>query len=195
MNRFFGRKNGNGPSINPFEPPAQTQKKKTFVLNCPHCQFSQEVLFSGISTFCKNCHQVINLEKVFNPPDLPAMDRSVLKRVICFYCQNEQSIPSKALSSFCKKCGKRINLQNYKITGKFNGSLETQGTLHVTATGELRSNIICDSAIIEGKINGTIRALNKVELRQTAVIKGSIQSVNLVVHEGASFRGAAKITS
>lgn len=195
MNRFFGRKSRSTHAENRFDSrELENPKRKTFVLSCPHCQFSQEVLFSGISTFCKSCHQVINLEKVFNPPDLPSLDRAILKRVACFNCKNEQSIPNKALSSFCKKCGKRINLQNYKINGKFNGSLETQGELHVTSTGELRSNVVCHSAIIEGKISGTLRALNKVELRQTAVIRGSIQAVSLVVHEGASFRGAAKIT-
>lgn len=195
MKRFFSRKDGNYPSNTPFESSQKTQRRKTFTLNCPHCQQSQEVLFSGLSTFCKSCHQVINLEKVFNPNHLSVTDRPALKRVACFYCKNQQSIPSKALSSFCKKCGKRINLQNYKITGKFNGSLETQGTLHVTPTGELRSNVVCHSAIIEGKINGTIRALGKVELRQTAIIKGSIHAVNLVVKEGATFRGAAKISN
>ena len=184
MKRFFTRKNGNGVS----------ERRKVSVLNCPHCEFSQEVLFSGISTFCKSCHQVINLEKVLNLAPFPLSDRPVLKRVVCFHCENEQSIPSKALSSFCKKCGKRINLQNYRITGKFSGALETQGTLHVTSTGELRSNVVCHSAIIEGKISGTIRALGKVELRETAVIKGSIQALNLIIKEGASFRGAAKVT-
>lgn len=184
MKRFFTRKNGNGVS----------ERRKSSVLTCPHCDFSQEVLFSGISTFCKSCHQVINLEKVLNLNPFPLSDRPVLKRVVCFHCENEQSIPSKALSSFCKKCGKRINLQNYRITGKFSGALETQGTLHVTSTGELRSNVVCHSAIIEGKISGTIRALDKVELRETAVIKGSIQALNLIIKEGASFRGAAKVT-
>ncbi len=194
MKNFFGRQTGNQYSRSRVEPAASTQRRKTFTLNCPHCQVSQEVLFNGISTFCKSCQQVINLEKVFNPPEVTHNNRPVLKRVACFHCQSEQSIPNKALSSFCKKCGKRINLQNYKITGKFNGSLETQGTVHVTQTGELRSNVICHSAIIEGKINGTVRALGKVELRQTAVIKGSIHSESLVVREGASFRGAAKIS-
>ncbi len=192
MKRFFTRKNGNDEDS--FESSQKAQRRKTFVLNCPHCEFSQEVLFSGISTFCRSCHQVINLEKVFNLSPFTSSDRPVLKRVLCFHCENEQSIPSKALSSFCKKCGKRINLQNYRITGKFNGALETQGTLHVTSTGELRSNVVCHSAIIEGKISGTIRALDRVELRETAVIKGSIQALNLIIKEGASFRGAAKIT-
>jgi len=195
MKRFFLRKTSNVSfAKNSDSTKDGVKKQKTFVLNCPHCQFTQEVLFKGISTFCKSCQQVINLEKVFYPPNLPVTNRPVLKKVVCFHCKNDQSIPSKALSSFCKKCGKRINLQNYKISGKFNGSLETQGTIHVTRTGELRSNIVCHSAIIEGKINGTIRALEKVELRQTANLRGSIQAKNLVVKEGASFRGASRIS-
>jgi len=195
MKRFFSRLRGlsilgNGDS-------AETNKKrnpKMFSLSCPHCQYSQEVLFSGISTFCKKCHKVINLEKVFNPPTLPPQSRPALKWVLCFFCNQEQALPRKALSSFCKKCGKRVNMQNYKISGKFNGSLETQGNIHITPTGELRSSILCHTAIVEGKVSGSLRALNKVVLRQTAIVRGSIQAEKLIMEEGASFKGTGKIT-
>ena len=195
MKRFLLRIRGYGSSSNGHDSNrAKIDNSKKFILNCPHCQYSQEVLFSGISTFCKNCQKVINLEKVFHPQSIPNETRPALKKVICFQCKNEQAIPNKALSSFCKKCGKRINLQNYKITGKFNGSLETQGTLHVTPSGELRSNIVCYSAIVEGKISGNLRAINIVELRETATMKGSIQAEKLVMEEGAAFKGTGKIT-
>lgn len=196
MKRFFLRKPGSLSSSNRLDSSRSgSRKEKTYSIDCPHCSASQDVLYSGISTFCKKCHKVINLERVFNPPQLVDQGRPVLKQISCFHCKNKQSIPNKALSSFCKRCGKRINLQNYKITGKFNGSLETQGEVHITSSGELRSNIVCHNAIVEGKINGTLKALNKVELRQTAVFKGSIQSPNLVVKDGASIRAAFKITS
>jgi len=170
------------------------EKKNTFILNCPHCDFSQEVLFSGLSTFCKNCHHVINIESVFRLPPLPEQGRLAIREVFCLYCKNEQTIPIKALSSFCKKCGKRINLQNYKITGKFNGALETQGDLLITGVGEFRGSILCYSAIVEGKIHGTLHALNKINLTPTALVKGSMQARTLVMEAGTSFTGTSKIS-
>lgn len=129
-------------------------------------------------------------ESPLAPTPLPRTDT---KTVRCIKCDSEQAIPKLALSTFCKKCGKRINLQNYKINGKFNGVLETLGELHVTSSGELRSNIICGSAVVEGKVSGTLRAMRKVELRQTAEMNGPIEAALLVVEDGAAFRGDGKI--
>lgn len=125
------------------------------------------------------------------PPPPPRENN--YKVMHCLKCGTEQSMPKHALSTFCKKCGKRINLQNYTISGKFHGALETLGELHVTPTGELRSNIVCGSAVVEGKVNGSIRASAKVELRQTAEMMGPIEAEALVVEDGAAFRGDGKI--
>lgn len=159
---------------------------------CPFCQHQQPAGLHVLSLFCKNCNRRINLEgqdgnrmSQFAPPSLRAIS--------CPGCQATQEVPSNALSAFCQKCGKRINMQDYQIRGKFNGDIQTKGTLTVALGGDVRADVRVGNAVIEGRLLGTIRADGKVELRSTGFIQGDIYARTIVVHEGATFLGHCEI--
>lgn len=116
-----------------------------------------------------------------------------IRNVKCSYCHTTQEVPAIALSSFCKKCGHRINLQDYEIRGKFQGDLDTRGTIFLSEDSDVKANINVGSAVVRGKIQGTIIAEIKVELMPTGKIFGKIIAPNFVVHEGAIFVGRAEI--
>jgi hypothetical protein len=122
-----------------------------------------------------------------------AMAVNEVRRVKCSNCELVQDVPTIALSSFCKKCGHRINLQDYEIRGKFQGDLDTRGTIFLSEDAEVKANINVGNAVVRGKIQGTIIAEKSVTLAQTGKIFGKVITPNFIVEDGAIFVGKAEI--
>ena len=118
---------------------------------------------------------------------------SEVRKVNCSHCHAEQEVPTIALSSFCKKCGNRINLQDYEIRGKFQGDLDTRGTIYLSEDAEVRASINVGSVVVRGKIRGEVIAEKSVTLTSTGKIFGKVVTSNFVVEDGAIFVGKAEI--
>ncbi|MDP8262891.1 MAG: polymer-forming cytoskeletal protein [Candidatus Ancaeobacter aquaticus] len=163
-------------------------------ITCPHCGLEQNVTESALSVFCKSCNKRITLSNLTgNNNDGSTNVKMSLKSVNCSKCDTSQQVPHNALSSFCKKCGNRINLQNYEIKSKFNGELNTCGTLFIKIGGDVKSDINVGNAVIEGTLTGKLIAKGKVELKSTAKVYGKIISPQLIMHDGALFVGTTQV--
>ncbi len=81
-----------------------------------------------------------------------------------------------------------------KIDGKFDGKLITDnGELVVGKTGKVKATIKVRSAVIEGRVDGNIKASDKVELKQKAHLIGDLQAKTLVIEEGVVFVGQCNV--
>ena len=81
-----------------------------------------------------------------------------------------------------------------RIDGKFDGELITDnGELVVGKTGNVKANIKVRSAVIEGRVNGNIKASDKVEFKQKAQLIGDLQAKALVIEEGVVFVGKCNV--
>ncbi len=81
-----------------------------------------------------------------------------------------------------------------RIDGKFDGELITDnGELVVGKTGDVKANIKVRSAVIEGRVNGNIKASDKVEFKQKAQLIGNLQAKALVIEEGVVFVGKCNV--
>ncbi len=81
-----------------------------------------------------------------------------------------------------------------RIDGKFDGELITDnGELFVGKTGNVKSTIKVRSAVIEGRVDGYIKASEKVELKQKAQLIGDLQAKSLVIEEGVVFVGQCNV--
>jgi cytoskeletal protein CcmA (bactofilin family) len=63
------------------------------------------------------------------------------------------------------------------------------GTLIVSETGEVESDIIVAAAVIDGFLRGDIHATERVELQSHAQVIGNIHSPALAIQPGAVFEG------
>ncbi len=181
------------PARAPEAPQAPVNQSRQKLVVCPACHYQQAASLQVLSIFCKNCNRRINLEGQ-GQNRMPEPAQASLRSLSCPGCQATQEVPSNALSAFCQKCGKRINMQDYQIRGKFNGDIQTKGTLTVALGGDVRADVHVGNAIIEGKLFGTVRADGKVELRSTGFIQGDIFAKTIIVHDGATFLGRCKTT-
>jgi cytoskeletal protein CcmA (bactofilin family) len=81
-----------------------------------------------------------------------------------------------------------------RIDGNFDGELiSDNGELVVGKTGNVKANIKVRSAVVEGRVDGNIKASDKVELKQNAHLIGNLQAKTLVIEEGVVFVGECNV--
>lgn len=78
---------------------------------------------------------------------------------------------------------------NLRINGKFEGNLETRGTLIIGSTAVVSANIVGDNIVIGGRVKGRVSAKERLTLLPTAIVEGEIYPVKLNVAEGGILEG------
>jgi len=76
-----------------------------------------------------------------------------------------------------------------RIDGRLEGEIHTKGTLMVGEHAVLKGIITAGTLISGGKINGTITALEKVQLLKSGVLIGEVHAPSFSMEEGAHFQG------
>jgi cytoskeletal protein CcmA (bactofilin family) len=89
----------------------------------------------------------------------------------------------------CELEGRFRFLGTLVINGKFRGELLSPGTLLVGESAELEAEVSVGTAIISGRVTGSVVARERVELRPSAKISGNIVTPALVLEEGVVFDG------
>ncbi len=80
-----------------------------------------------------------------------------------------------------------------RIDARFRGSIETDDVLIVGEHARMDANIVCGTVIVQGEVNGNIRAKTGVELRHTARVRGDIDTPSLALEKGAFLQGAVRM--
>lgn len=102
--------------------------------------------------------------------------------VECFDCKAKQEVSSSASSTTCPKCSAHLDLRDYKITTSFSRAIRTHGEVHVTAKGDLSSsNVVCRSAIIEGKLRGNLHCPGTVTINYSGKIPGRLTADRVLI--------------
>lgn len=78
---------------------------------------------------------------------------------------------------------------NLRISGRFEGTLETRGELTVGEKAQVRADIHGDSIIIAGRVDGKVVAKRFLKIIAPAVVKGDISTPVLQVEPGAQLQG------
>lgn len=85
--------------------------------------------------------------------------------------------------------------ESIRIDGKFEGEVETEGSVVVGKEAFIRANIKADSVSIEGKVIGNIDCNGRVELFSSGSLEGKVRASELTVDGGALFNGECRMTS
>ena len=84
---------------------------------------------------------------------------------------------------------------NLKINGRFDGVLNTKGSLMIGEQATVNADITGESIIIAGKVTGNVTALKSLKLIAPARLSGDITTPSLSIAEGATFDGHSKMLS
>lgn len=82
-----------------------------------------------------------------------------------------------------------------RIDGTFEGEIDSQGTLFVGKTGNVKAEVHVGNVIVEGKIEGNVTCEDKIELRATAKMFGDIQAARLTIAEGVNIVGKCSVST
>jgi cytoskeletal protein CcmA (bactofilin family)/ribosomal protein S27E len=179
-------------------------------VDCPHCGFKQLEYAAAKNTLCRQCgkHFLVSGESVANKPgSLEARAATAAEQLIsrvgeiwrqgiwrrprinsvaCYDCGTVQELNSAASSTICPSCSVHMDLRDYKITTVFSRAVRTHGTVYVTSAGDLSSSsVICRTAIIEGKLRGTLQCHERLEFRSSAKVQGKLSAPLVVIGKKA----------
>lgn len=83
---------------------------------------------------------------------------------------------------------------NLRISGKFEGELETKGNLSIGENADVKAKAIKGENItIAGEVKGDIVSSERLELSATAKVTGDIKAPILIVNEGAVLKGSCQV--
>jgi cytoskeletal protein CcmA (bactofilin family)/ribosomal protein S27E len=179
-------------------------------VDCPHCGFKQLEYAAAKNTLCRQCGKhflVAGDQGASKSASLEARAATAAEQLIsrvgeiwrqgiwrrprinsvaCYDCGTVQELNSAASSTICPSCSVHMDLRDYKITTVFSRAVRTHGNVHVTSAGDLSSSsVICRTAIIDGKLRGTLQCHEKLEFRSSAKVQGKLSSPLVIIGKKA----------
>jgi len=90
--------------------------------------------------------------------------------------------------------GELSGSEDLYVDGTVEGTIELQGNnLVIGPNGQVRARVNAKGVVIQGKVEGNIRASERAELRKTAVAVGEIITQRVAIEDGAYFKGKVDI--
>lgn len=80
-----------------------------------------------------------------------------------------------------------------RIDGRFSGQISTKDTLVIGEGARVTAEILAGNVVVNGTVEGNIKATNLVELHPPARVKGSIETPALSIDKGVIFEGSCKM--
>ncbi len=92
--------------------------------------------------------------------------------------------------------GELSGSEDLYVDGTVEGTIElSSNSLIIGPNGNVRAKVNAKSVTVQGKMEGNIRALERVELRKSAVLSGDITTQRIAIEEGAYFKGKVDTNS
>jgi cytoskeletal protein CcmA (bactofilin family) len=82
-----------------------------------------------------------------------------------------------------------------RIDGKLSGEIFTDDVLVVGEGAEVNAEIEVGTIIIEGQVNGNLRAKRSVEIHAPGRVRGNIMTPSLFIDKGVVFEGNCQMES
>jgi cytoskeletal protein CcmA (bactofilin family) len=76
-----------------------------------------------------------------------------------------------------------------RVDGQMEGEVHTTGTLIVGEHAVITGTIEAGTLMTSGKINGTVTAIERIQILKPAVLIGDIYTPSIAIEDGAHFHG------
>lgn len=77
-----------------------------------------------------------------------------------------------------------------RVLGQFEGEIEAATSVTIEEGARVQAGLTADEAIISGEYSGKLVCRQRLEIRATGRVKGEIETVRLMLHEGGFIDGA-----
>jgi cytoskeletal protein CcmA (bactofilin family) len=90
--------------------------------------------------------------------------------------------------------GELSGSEDLYVDGQVEGTIELRNnSLIVGPNGNVKANVSAKGVVVQGKVEGTVNATERVELRKSAVVNGDVITQRISMEEGAFFKGKIDI--
>jgi len=90
--------------------------------------------------------------------------------------------------------GELSGSEDLYVDGNVEGSIELRNhSLTVGPNGNVKANVSAKAVVIQGKVDGSVNASERVELRKSAVVTGDLTTQRIAIEEGAILKGKVDI--
>ena len=90
--------------------------------------------------------------------------------------------------------GELSGSEDLYLDGHVEGSIDLRNhSLTVGPNGNVKANVSAKGVVIQGKLDGSVNASDRVELRQSAVVTGNVTTQRISIEEGAFLKGKVDI--
>jgi cytoskeletal protein CcmA (bactofilin family) len=80
------------------------------------------------------------------------------------------------------------------IDGQVEGTIDPKGNcLTIGPNGCVKANVKARAVVVQGKLEGTIQASDRVDLKQSAVVMADIATQHISIDEGVYFKGSINV--
>ena len=83
--------------------------------------------------------------------------------------------------------------ENFRIDGVFKGKILSGNGLIIGETGEIEADIDVVSIAINGRVKGSIKAKERIEIFSKGRVIGSVAAPKLIIEDGAFFQGSCQM--
>jgi cytoskeletal protein CcmA (bactofilin family) len=83
--------------------------------------------------------------------------------------------------------------ENFRIDGAFKGKILSGGGLIIGESGEVEADIEVITISINGRVKGSIKAKEKIEIFSKGRVIGSVAAPKLIIEDGAFFQGSCQM--
>jgi cytoskeletal protein CcmA (bactofilin family) len=90
--------------------------------------------------------------------------------------------------------GELSGSEDLYVDGNVEGKIELRNhSLTVGPNGNVKADVSAKAVVIQGKLDGTVIASERVELRKSAVVTGDVTTQRIAIEEGAFLKGKVDI--
>ena len=80
------------------------------------------------------------------------------------------------------------------IDGQVEGTIGPKGNrLTIGPNSGVKANVFVRALVVEGKLEGDVQAIERVDLKRSAIVVGDIVSQRISIEEGAHIKGNVEI--
>jgi cytoskeletal protein CcmA (bactofilin family) len=90
--------------------------------------------------------------------------------------------------------GELSGSEDLYIDGQVEGSIDLRNhSLTVGPNGKVKAGITAKSIVIQGKVDGSLSASDRLDLRKSAMVNGDVTTQRIAIEEGAFLKGRVDI--
>jgi len=80
------------------------------------------------------------------------------------------------------------------IDGEIEGNIDLHNhSLTVGPNGKVKASISAKSIVVQGKVDGSLNATDRLDLRKSAIVTGDLSTQRIAIEEGAFLKGKVDI--